>query len=279
MIPTALIVFREVMEASLVVSIVLAASGGLPRRGLWVGAGLVAGLAGSAVVAVFAGELAAALAGVGQEVFNAAVLGLAVLMLGWHNIWMSRHGRELVQHAREMGRSVRSGTRPQYVLAVVTGLAVLREGSEVVLFLYGIAASAGAAGVGMLTGGVIGLASGVGLGVALYLGLLRIPARHLFGVTGWLLLLLASGMAAQSAAFLVQAGLLPPLGAALWDTSWLLSEATVAGQVLHTLVGYVARPDGIQLIVYTLTLLIIGGLMLRLGKDGPPAGREASQSA
>jgi high-affinity iron transporter len=280
MIPTAIIVFREVLEAALVVSIVLAASGGLPRRGLWVGTGIVAGLAGAGVVALFAGEIAVALAGVGQEVFNAGVLMLAVVMLGWHNVWMTRHGRELAERAQAVGREVRSGARPEYVLAVVTGLAVLREGSEVVLFLYGIAAGMGSAGAGMLTGGALGLAGGVGLGLVMYLGLLRIPARHLFAVTGWLILLLASGMAAQAAAFLVQAGLLPPLGAGLWDTSWLLSEGTVTGQVMHTLVGYVSRPDGIQLLVYTATLVSIGGLMLLMGR-GPSRGngRTANQSA
>jgi high-affinity iron transporter len=280
MIPAALIVFREVMEAALVVSIVLAASGGLPRRSWWVTAGIAGGLAGSGVVAAFAGQIAAALAGVGQEVFNAGVLALAVVMLGWHNVWMTRHGRELAEHARTLGREVRSGMRPHYVLAVVTGLAVLREGSEVVLFLYGIAAGMGSGAAGMLAGGALGLVGGVLLGAGLYLGLLRIPARHLFAVTGWMLLLLASGMAAQAAAFLVQAGLLPPLGTALWDTSWLLSEGTVPGQVFHTLVGYVSRPDGIQLLVYALTLIVIGGLMLRMGRDAPRGhGPEAGQSA
>jgi high-affinity iron transporter len=279
MIPTALIVFREVLEAALVVSIVLAASGGLPRRGLWVSAGVGAGLLGAAVVAGFAGQIAAALSGVGQEVFNASVLLLAVVMLGWHNVWMTRHGRELALHARELGRAVRAGSEPRYVLAVVTGLAVLREGSEVVLFLYGIAASEGTAGVGMLSGGALGLLAGVALGAGLYLGLLQIPMRHLFAVTGWMLLLLASGMAAQAAAFLVQAGLLPPLGAALWDTSALLSERTIPGQVLHTLVGYVSRPDGIQLLVYAATLVIIGGLMLWMGRSEPRSGNAAGESA
>ncbi|HKJ00693.1 MAG TPA: FTR1 family protein [bacterium] len=278
MIPTALIVFREVLEAALVVSIVLAASGGLPRRGLWVSAGVGLGLVGAAVVAVFAGQIASALSGVGQEVFNASVLLLAVVMLGWHNVWMTRHGRELAQHAREMGRAVRTGTRPQYVLAIVTGLAVLREGSEVVLFLYGIAASAGSAGMGMLAGGGIGLLAGAGLGVGLYVGLLQIPMKHLFAVTGWMLLLLASGMAAQAASFLVQAGLLPPLGPALWDTSWLLSERTITGQVLHTLVGYVSRPDGVQLLVYAITLVTIGGLMLLSGRGDAGAPKVAPQS-
>jgi high-affinity iron transporter len=280
MVPTAVIVFREVLEAALVIGIVLAAARGLPRRGLWVSLGVAGGLLGAAVVAAFAGRISMALSGVGQEVFNAGVLLLAVVMLGWHNVWMTRHGRELAAQAATMGRDVRTGARPESVLAVVTGLAVLREGSEVVLFLYGIAAGAGSAGAGMLAGGAGGLLGGAAVGLALYLGLLRIPTRHLFAVTGWMILLLASGMAAQAAAYLVQAGLLPPLGSSLWDTSHLLSEGTLPGQVLHTLVGYVSRPDGIQLLVYAATLVTIGGLMLRMGRTEPrPSAPESAFGA
>ncbi len=95
MLATAIIVFREVLEASLVVGIVLAASRGMPRRGAWVTGGVAAGILGAAIVAACAGAIAAAVNGIGQELFNAAILFTAVMMLGWHNIWMNRHGREL----------------------------------------------------------------------------------------------------------------------------------------------------------------------------------------
>jgi high-affinity iron transporter len=105
-------------------------------------------------------------------------------------------------------------------------------------------------------------------GAALYLGLLRIPTGRLFTVTGWMILLLAAGMAAQGAGFLVQAGVLPPLGDTLWDTSDILSERSLVGQVLHTLVGYIAQPSGIQLVFYLATVLVIGVLMRLYGRDG-----------
>jgi high-affinity iron transporter len=147
----------------------------------------------------------------------------------------------------------------------------LREGSEVVLFLYGIAAAGGGGVAAMALGGALGLAAGAAAGVALYLGLLRIPLRHLFSVTSWLVLLLAAGMASQGAAFLLQADLLPPLGMNLWDTSFVLSDQSLPGRVLHTLIGYTAQPAGIQLVFYLATLLLIGGLMRALG--GTPAAR------
>ena len=128
MLATAIIVFREVLEASLVVGIVLAASRGVPRRGVWVASGIAAGILGAALVAAGAGTIAAAANGIGQELFNAAVLFAAVAMLGWHNIWMNRHGRELAAAAAMLGKAVVGGTRPLYALALVVGIAVLREG-------------------------------------------------------------------------------------------------------------------------------------------------------
>jgi high-affinity iron transporter len=260
MLPTAIIVFREVLEAALIVGIVLAASHGVPRRAAWVAGGVAAGICGALVVAGGAETIAAAAAGIGQEVFDAAILFAAVGMLGWHNIWMTRHGREVTHAADRLGAAVRAGTQPLWALAIAVGLAVLREGSEVVLFLYGIA-TAGGGGVAMGFGGALGLVAGVAAGAALYLGLARIPLRHLFAVTSWMVLLLAAGLASQGAAFLLQADLLPPLGANLWDTSFLLSDQSLPGRVLHTLIGYTAQPAGIQLVFYLATLLLIGGLM------------------
>lgn len=258
MLATVIIVFREVLEAALVVSIVLAATRGVFRRGLWVGGGVLGGLLGATVIAWSAESIAAAASGVGQEIFNASVLFVAVIMLGWHNVWMSQHGRELASNLKSVGAAVRGGASPMHVLAAVVGMAVLREGSELVLFLYGVAASASGNTSGMLTGAIVGLGAGAAVGAALYLGLLRIPSRSLFTVTGWMILLLAAGMAAQGAAFLVQADILPALGENVWDTTALISDEGVLGRVLHALMGYTARPYGIQLLFYAATL---GGIL------------------
>ncbi|MGH6994207.1 MAG: FTR1 family iron permease [Stellaceae bacterium] len=267
MLAVAVIVFREVLEAALIVSIVLAATVGVPRRGRTVALGIAAGVGGAALVAAFTGEIASAVAGMGQELFDAAILFTAVCMLGWHNVWMQRHGHELAESASEVGDAVRSGARPLYALGVVVGLAVLREGSEIVLFVYGIAAAAGTSALAQLGGGLLGLACGVAVGAGLYWGLLRIPMRHLFTVTSWLILLLAAGMASQGAAFLNQAGLLPSAGGVLWDSSFLLSDNSLIGRTLHALVGYVSHPLGIQLAFYVGTIVVIGALMRLCGRE------------
>jgi FTR1 family protein len=278
-IAAALIVLREVFEAALIVGIVLAATRGVARRGLWIAGGIAAGVVGAIVVAGFAERIAAALEGVGQEIFNAGVLLAATAMLGWHNLWMKRHGADLAREMKAVGRDVSSGSASMSVLLLVVGLAVLREGSEVVLFLYGIAAG-GADAAQLFVGSALGLAGGAFVGWLLYRGLLRIPPRHLFGVTGWLLLLLAAGMAAQAAGFLVQAGTLPSLVEPLWDSSAWLPEHGVAGQVLHALVGYSERPSGMQLAFFLSVALILGVAMKLFDRPAAtPSARAASFGA
>ena len=129
-----IIVFREVIEAGLIIGIVLAATRGVSGRGHWVSAGILAGVLGAGIVALFAEAIANAFEGAGQELFNASVLGAAVVMLMWHAAWMARHGREMAVELAAVGAAVSTGKRPMTALAAVVGLAVLREGAEVVLF-------------------------------------------------------------------------------------------------------------------------------------------------
>jgi high-affinity iron transporter len=260
MFAAAIIVFREVIEAALIIAIVLGASRGIAGRGRWVTGGILLGLAGAGLVALFANGIAAAFAGTGEALLNAAILLAAVGMLAWHNIWMSAHGRSLAAEVREVGEAVHAGRRPLTALMFITLVAVMREGSEVVLFLWAIG-TGGTGHLEMLVGGLGGLMAGALVGLFMYRGLLRIPLRHFFSVTGWLVLLIAAGLSAQAASFLNQAGLLPALGTALWDSSRLLSQSSLMGQMLHILVGYTARPSGIQLLFYGLTLCTILAFM------------------
>jgi high-affinity iron transporter len=264
MIGSLVIVFREVLEAALVVTILLAATRGLAGRNRWIGGGVGMGIVGSIIVAYFAGGIADAFEGVGQELFNAGVLLVAVMMLAWHNIWMSSHARHMVTNLKQVSNEVTSGDLPFYFLSIAAGLAVLREGSEVVLFLYGLAAG-GSDSAQMSLGGILGLAGGITVGVLLYFGLLKIPTSLLFRVTGWLILLLAAGMAATAAGYLSQSGVLPSYKP-LWNTSEFLPEHSIIGQLLHILVGYQARPTAIQLAFYFCTLGLIGSGMLFTSK-------------
>ena len=279
MLASLLIVFREVIEAGLIIGIVLAATQSVAHRGLWVGVGITGGIVGACIVAGFAEQLAGLFQGSGQELFNAGILIIAVLMLAWHNVWMAGHGKQMANEMRQMGAEVSLGQKTLTALAVVVGVAVLREGSEVVLFLYGIAAQGGQSTASLLAGGGLGLMAGAVVSALMYFGLLTIPARRMFSVTSGLITLLAAGMASQAVLFLQQGGYFEFMTATLWDTSWLLPESGITGRMLHTLVGYTDAPNGAQLVVYVLTLLTIR-LLMRLvhGKKSLPDALASSTS-
>jgi high-affinity iron transporter len=253
----AIIIFRETLEAALVIGIIAAATRGVPRRGLWLVLGVIAGIIGSGVIAGLTETIADMADGSGQELFNAAVLGIAVLMLAWHHIWMASHGAELARDARQLGSAVKEGSRELSAVAILVSLTVLREGAESVLFLHGMATGGSSSLTDIIAGGALGLAGGGAIGMVMYLGLMRIPLRWFFSVTGALLVLLAAGLAGQMARFLIQADLLPALATPLWDTSSLLSTTSLVGSILHVLVGYESSPSGMQMLFYAGTLATI----------------------
>ena len=276
----ALLVFREVLEAALIISIVCAATRGVSRRGQFVIGGIGLGVAGALLVALGAGFIANLAGGAGQDLFNASVLLAAVAMIGWHLVWMSSHGRELAKQMQAVGGAVKAGSSSLTLVLTVVALAVLREGAEVVLFLYGMAAS-GIGLAGLSAGMAVGVSAGALLGFGLYFGLLRIPLKYFFTVTNVLLMLLAGGLASTAAGFLVQSDLLPSWGTQMWDTSRVLSDDSVLGKTLGILIGYKASPAGIQIFFYagTVALLALGLLWQRLPSAQRPPKSRLTQDA
>jgi high-affinity iron transporter len=282
MLASLIIVFREVFEAGLIVGIVLAATRGIAGRGRFISGGIAAGVVGAGLLAFFAGTLSDALAGRGQEIFNASILGLAAVMLGWHNLWMASHGRAIAREMKTMGQAVAAGEKSLVAMAIVVAAAVLREGAEVVLFLYGIAAASSEGWAALLLGGALGIALGAAVSFLLYRGLVAIPIHRLFSVTSWLIALVAAGMAGQAAATLAGIDLIPSWGFELWDTSWLLPQDSLIGRALHVLIGYSDRPMGVQLAAYlaVLATLVIGARFIedRPAKPVPVSTRAAKSN-
>jgi high-affinity iron transporter len=272
MLAALIIVFREVFEAGLIVGIVLAVTRSVPHRNRWIVGGVVAGVIAACIVAAFAGALSQLFEGMGQELFNAAILGIAVIMLTWHNVWMASHGKELAGEMRAVGQAVSEGSKPLLALAVVVGVAVLREGSEVALFLYGVLAADVGSGTSVALGGATGLALGAGVCLLTYFGLMRIPPRTLFATTTVLITLLAAGMAAQAIAFLERANWVTALDRVVWNSGWLLSETSISGRTLHTLIGYTDQPTEMQLVAYV-AVIAVTLLLMRLSSSD--AGRHA----
>jgi high-affinity iron transporter len=258
MFATALIVFRETLEAALFVGIVAAATRGLAGRANWLASGVFAGVFGALALAAGADHISALAGGIGQDLVNVGILAIALAMLAWHCIWVSTHGQDMTREARQLGSSVREGRRAPWALMVAVALAVLREGAETVLFVAGLATGGPADPLAMASAVALGLAAGAVLGLLIYFGLSRVQPRHLFAVTNVLILVLAAAIASQLARALAQAGLVELWSAPVWDMSSVLATDSAPGVVLHALAGYDASPSGLQLAFYVATLVIVG---------------------
>jgi high-affinity iron transporter len=256
MLASLIIVFREVIEAGLIIGILMAATKGISGRWYYALTGVAAGTLGACIVAYFADAIASSLTGMGQEVFNASALSIAVILITWHNFWMSKHGKDMTINLKAVGTDVKDGVESLSVIAVITGVAILREGSEIVLFLYGIFSSGNETIASLMTGGLLGLCAGAIISALTYFGLVKIPARYLFGVTNILLTFLAAGMAAQAVLFLEQAGVINILTAPMWDTSSIIDDNGIVGRTLNALMGYTSQPSQMQLTVYLLIVFL-----------------------
>lgn len=261
MYASAIIFFREILEIAIILTVIMAAARGVKGRNLWVGIGLIGGLIGSLLVAFFTDTIADLMDGMGQEIFNAMILYVAVAMISWTVIWMSQHARKVVANIKHVAGKVQEGELPLTALAVVISLCVWREGSEIALFMYGIASTTDEPVINLFLGSLAGGSAAAIIGLGIYFGLIKLSVKHFFRVTEWLLILLACGLAMQATGYLVAADVLPAIVYQMWDSSHILSQDSLAGQVLHALVGYSARPSAMQLIAYGITLAGILSIM------------------
>jgi high-affinity iron transporter len=276
MIASLVIVFREMLEMVLVVGVLLAATSGMHGSRQWIGLGIFGGLIGAVFFGLFMEQMENAFEGDGEFIFNAVVLLLASVLISWTVFWMSRHGREMSMRMKEVGNSVKQGDLPHRALVVIAFSAVMREGSEAAFFLFGAAQGMGEEGWSMLIGGLTGAAAALLVGGLLYFGLVRIPVKQMFSVAGWLLMLLAAGMASQATWNLVTIEWLPPVVDTLWNSSAVLSQESLPGEVLHVLIGYDDQPSGLQVIVFVLSLTILASLYYRLQSQSGPVSKIAT---
>ncbi|MBL0319562.1 MAG: FTR1 family protein [Alphaproteobacteria bacterium] len=264
MLSTALIIFREVFEIMLILSVVIAATKDMVGRQKWIYIGIGAGILGSAIVAFFTDRIANLASGTGQEIFNAGILFTASLFIAWTVLWMQKHARHIKTQFQLLGADIRDGNTPFYALSIVIALAILREGTEIVLFTFGMIAT-GESWLSLSIGFAIGVGSGLLIGGLLYRGLISFSSKLFFRGTSLLLILLVAGMMSQGFGYLVSAGYFESLSSQLWDSSWLLNEHGAFGQTLHALIGYTARPSAAQLAVYLTTLAALLTVVNPLG--------------
>jgi len=250
LVNSVIIVLREVLEAALMVSVLLAVSRSLQMRATWLWGGFVPGLLGAAAYGASIDPLSELFDGVGQEVVNAllqfgvfAALGLAIYLI-----------------SRQNGNPYRGGRLLPGVMAAAIVLAVTREGSEILVFVSGfLAVNDFFSSVGL--GSLAGVAIGYSVGVLFYYFLLSLEARHTLRIALALLALVAAGMMRQALGLLIQADWISVAGP-LWNSSGLVAEDSLAGQLLYALIGYEATPSAIEVVMYLASIAAMSALIV-----------------
>lgn len=248
MLYSVMLVLREVLEASLFLSLLLSLSNKLSIKRIWLFPALAIGLLASGVESYNAAWIAQQFDGVGQELLNASLFLLAMLCFIVINAFllpfMPRENPGI--RFRWMGAA--------FCLIVICSLA--REGSEVWIYFSSFQSQPNAL-QSALIGGLIGTGIGLSLGALIYFLLSAIPNRIFFPLYLVLTTLVVCGLSMQLAKLGMQVGWLDS-GEALWDSSALIDERAWFGQFLHALFGYDANPDRVQVGFYVGALMATG---------------------
>ncbi len=254
-----LITFRETLEATLVVGIILAflrKEGADERfhRSVW--AGVFAGITLSILLAWLFETFLREWSRGQEEVVEGALMFLAASLLTWMIFWMSRQAgvRQKIEQKVE-DYHLREELFGLFFLAFVS---VLREGIETIIFL-GASISAGNSG---FFGGMLGVLLALLLGFLFFTGMHRMRLKLFFQVTSVLLILFASGLIAHGIHAFQEAGLLPFLTREVWNMNHLLNEAGTFGSLLKGLFGYNGNPSVLEVFAYAAFLLMSSSLFL-----------------
>ncbi|WP_308365607.1 MULTISPECIES: FTR1 family protein [unclassified Microbulbifer] len=255
LLTSVIIILREVLEAALLLSILLAMSHFLHLRLRWFYAALAAGVAGSVVYGVQLAAISDAFDGVGQELLNAALqIAIYLLLLVIASLLVVNY-YTANYYAGERHRGILSAA-----MTAAVAMAVLREGSEIFIYLSAFRYSP-QPWSGVLAGSLLGAGIGFSVGALFYYLLVGLPRRRALLVTCVLLTLVAGGMVLQATQLLIQADWLPAQ-VPLWDSSALVAEGSLAGQMMYALVGYEATPTSLQVILYTASVAAMALLLL-----------------
>jgi len=262
MLASALITFREGLEAALIVGIVLGylkKTGHLEqqRRVWW---GVLAAAAVSLAAALGLQALGARLEGRAEQLFEGITMLLAAGVLTWMIFWMQTQGRRIQgQLEADVQRAVAGGSG--WALFSLAFLAAVREGIETALFLS--AAVFASSPVQTLVGGLLGLAVAVAVGWLIFAASLRLDVRGFFWVTGLLLLFVSAGLVAQGVHELQEAAVLPAIIEHVWDTNPVLDEKSALGSILKSLFGYNGNPSLLEVLSYAGYCLVVGLATIR----------------
>lgn len=273
MLKISIVIFRECLEIAIVLGIIFAATKNVRGRAVYIIAGVMGGAFCAALLAFFTKQLATSFGGIGDELFNATVILFTVVVIGWTAVWMQGYTQYIKQSIDTLATQITQDNIHKVVLSLLVAGTIFREVSEIILFIYSLVVSSPMNSVDCLVGFLIGTTCGISVGIAIYRGLLRFAGKYVFKACSYLLIFIASGLAAEAAGILTSVGMITHLTQVAWDSSWLVSDQSAVGKVLKIFIGYNAKPNMMQLIFYCVTLIVLLALSILQSKKLRPESR------
>ncbi|MFY9589836.1 FTR1 family iron permease [Rickettsia endosymbiont of Halotydeus destructor] len=262
MFKIALIVFRECLEISLLLGVILAVTKQIEKSRLYIIAGVMLGVVWASIFAFFTRKISLSFGGMGDELFDSGVMILITILISWTIIWMQGYGAKVKLHLNNLSERINEGSGSYIMLVLLVASTILREGAEIIILVYSISSVETINSTVYLQGLIIGATSGFLLGLTIYFGLIKLTnQKYIFKISTILLMLIAGGFAANAAGILTSSGLITCLSDQLWDSSWLISDRSMTGNIIHIVTGYIARPNGLQVAAYFCTIILINILI------------------
>lgn len=257
MFKIALVVFRECLEISMVLGIICAATKSIQNFVIYITAGIMSGIITAAILAFFITKLTSSFSGFGEEFVDVGIIMLTVVIIGVTAIWVKKYAANMHNKMSDLSNKMERGTTPKIILTAVVATTILREVTEMILYMHALAVSSEFSPTDYILGFGSGIIMGIAVSVGIYYGLSKIALKYLFSISFKLLVLVASSLAAEAAGILTSIGYLDVGNEPLWDSSWLISDSSMIGQVLKMLVGYNAQPNAMQIIFFVITAVFI----------------------
>lgn len=253
----AIIVFRECLEIVLLLGIIGAVTKQVPRAKYLILLGTILGLGLSAIFALSAASLAKVFNSFSNELMQVGIIVVTILLITWTVVWMKGHGAKVKQEFSELSVKISQGSINQFMLVSVCAIVIMREAIEIILFIYSIAKTDKISQFDYMLGAASGGAAGLIVGISIYYSLVKINPAYMFKVCSSLLILIAASLSTKLADIAASAGAAMGLDQQLWDSSWLINNDSLTGKFMHALVGYQARPNLLQILCYSLTIIMI----------------------
>ncbi len=259
MFKIAFVVFREGMEIALMLGIILAVTKRIYKSRVDIITGVILGVILASLFAFFIRSLALYWQDVEEEIFNTIIMLMTVIMISWTITWMNGYGTKVRQRFNNLSEKIHNNTASRIMLTLFVTTSLFREGVEIILLIYGITVSSNGSinHTSYLIGFLGGAFSGILLGSLIYLGLIKFAGKYIFKISEIMLLLIAAGLASEAAGLLTSSGIITMFSEQVWDSSWLVDDKSILGDMLRVILGYNAKPNILQFMFYISTIVFI----------------------